>query len=102
MRLKHLFFPAVVILSGCNLATNPATQPTATKSATAICATAGAALQAMVVAGAQGALTKLKSEAEILEPVCTAPSASKGITKAQADAYTAIISAAAPYLGVTK
>jgi hypothetical protein len=97
MKLHYLVFPIAVIASGCGI--TPASQPVAQKSAAAVCATTGAALQSMVVAGATGALAKIKPEAEILYPICSASTPSGAVSAAEAGAYTRIIEAAAPYLG---
>jgi hypothetical protein len=97
MKLHYLIFPIAVIASGCSI--TPASQPVAQKSAAAVCATTGAALQSMVVAGAASALAKIKPEAEILYPICNTSSPSGAVTAAEAKAYTDIIEAAAPYMG---
>jgi len=97
MKLHYLVFPIAVIASGCSI--TPTSQPVAQKTAAAVCATTGAALQSMVVAGAEGALAKIKPEAEILYPICNAKNPSGALTAAEAKAYTAIMDAAAPYMG---
>ncbi len=99
MKMHYLIFPIAVIASGCALHTPVSTTPTAQKSAGAICATTGAALQSMVVAGASGALQSVKPEAGVLAPICEAKSPSGAVTAAQAQAYEKIIEAAAPYIG---
>jgi len=102
MRLHYLIFPIAVIASGCSVQSPVSTLPAAQKTASAICATTGAALQAMVVAGASGALQKIKPEAMVLYPVCNSKTPSGAVTAAESEAYTKIIEVAAPYLGGLK
>ena len=99
MKLHYLVFPMAVIASGCALHTPVSAIPTAQKSAGAICATTGAALQSMVVAGASGALKTIKPDAEVLAPICESKTPTGAVTAAQSAAYEKIIAAAAPYLG---
>ena len=99
MRLHYLIFPIAVIASGCSATTPISTLPTAQKTAGAICATAGAALQSMVVAGASGALQAIKPDAKVLEPICESKTPTGAVTAAQSAAYEKIIAAAAPYIG---
>lgn len=103
MKMRIILISAAVFgLSGCaNLApsTTTAQANTADKTAGAICATTGAALQSMVIAGATAALMKIKPAAEALRPACNASNPSSAITAAEAQAYTKIIDAAAPYMG---
>ena len=102
MRLHYLIFPIAVIASGCSVTTPVSTLPTAQKTAGAICATTGAALQSMVVAGASGALQAIKPDAEVLAPICESKTPTGAVTAAQSAAYEKIIAAAAPYLGGVK
>jgi hypothetical protein len=102
MKLHYLIFPLAVIASGCSVTSPVSTLPTAQKTASAICASTGAALQAMVVAGASGALQKIKPEAMVLYPVCNAKTPSGAVTAAESQAYAKIIEVAAPYLGGVK
>ena len=99
MKLHYLIFPIAVIASGCSVTPHVNDVPAAQKTASAICASTGAALQAMVVAGATGAIAKVKPEAVLLAPVCAQKKPTEAITAAQSEAYTKIINAAAPYLG---
>ena len=99
MKLHYLIFPIAVIASGCAIHAPVSSMPTAQKSAGAICATTGAALQSMVVAGASAALKTIKPAAEVLAPICEAKSPTGAVTAAQAQAYEKIIEEAAPYLG---
>lgn len=102
MKLHYLIFPIAVIASGCSVTAPVSTMPAAQKTAGAICATTGAALQSMVVAGASGALQAIKPDAEELEPICTEKTPSGAITAAQSAAYEKIIEMAAPYIGGVK
>ena len=102
MKLHYLIFPIAVIASGCSLTSPGSTAPTAQKTAGAICATTGAALQSMVVAGASGALQAIKPDAKVLEPICESKTPTGAVTAAQSAAYEKIIAAAAPYLGGVK
>ena len=102
MRLHYLIFPIAVIASGCSVTAPVGTLPVAQKTAGAICATTGAALQSMVVAGASGALQAIKPDAEVLAPICVSKTPTGAVTAAQSAAYEKIIAAAAPYLGGVK
>jgi hypothetical protein len=92
---------AAVALAGCARVQTLPQQTTAQKTAIAMCATAGSAAQAINVAA-----PKLDAKAHALlkkmQPYCTSSSPDVAITKAQADAYEALIALAAPYLGSAK
>lgn len=89
----------IVALSGCASIAGAPTNSVADKTAGSMCATSGAALQSMVVAGAIKALEKVKPEAEVMHTVCNETSPAAAITMGETKAYEAIIDAAAPYMG---
>lgn len=99
--IKQLVMLAsVATLAGCG--TLDTSTQTAAQGAGAACATAGAALQSMVVAGATAAIAKVKPDAEVLNPVCTAHTPGAALTAAEQAALAAIAAAAAPYMRVSQ
>lgn len=100
MRISKFFMPAVLLsMMGCANIVPVSQHSNAQKTAGAICSSTGAALQAMVIAGAQGALQRVKPEAKVLLPLCNQATPDGAVTAAEAKAELAIVTAAAPYMG---
>jgi hypothetical protein len=73
------------LMAGC--AATPTVSNNAAKGAAVTCATAGAALKSLAIAGSPGAQKEALKLGAKLMPLCSAPTASAGETAAMAEAF---------------
>ncbi len=91
------FALAALALGGCATLESLPQNTTAAKTAGSVCATAGAAFQAIKL-DLPDKLPQARKAYTILEPYCTAATPGAAMTAAEAKAYQEIVTLAAPYL----
>ena len=94
---KLLMVPLIALMAGC--AANMPAQPTTQKTMGAICATAGAAGQALSVSADKATNQKALPYLEALLAPCKTATPTAAATSAESEAFNKLMAIAAPYMG---